>query len=272
MGRNRYFYIFLGLTLLALNSCTVKKRSYQKGYYVDWAFTKNHKKEAVNIPERKTEIKPETVIIQKENDPSEISVASISKINSEQLVAEKRIAINSKDTCGDVITLKNAEEIRAKVFEITDELIKYKRCDNFDGPIYTVGKEKVSHITYANGYKEIIEPPARKFQPVKNEDEKEFPSELVLACVLPLVASIIGICVSIHLANKSKKKILAHPNRYKGLALAKFVLFFDYSVIAVAIAFIILLFNLEFMGLIGIVLLAWLIALIIAAIYYHRNN
>ena len=72
MSRNHFFYIFLSLTLLLSNSCTVKKRSYQKGYYIDWAFTKHHKKETNIRPINKTEVNPETVIVQKQNDASEI--------------------------------------------------------------------------------------------------------------------------------------------------------------------------------------------------------
>jgi hypothetical protein len=271
MSRNSYFYIFLGLCLLALNSCTVKKRSYQKGYYIDWAFSKHHKKETNVHPLTKTEVKHETVIAQKQNDPVEISVANINKITGGELRTQKRIAISPKDTCGDVITLKNADEIRAKVLEVTDDVIKYKRCDNIDGPNYTIGKEKVERITYANGYKENIEPPARKFQPVQDNQEKEFPSELILACVLPFVLSIIGVILSIHFANKSKKKILNSPNRYKGMALAKYILFFNYSIIAVMFVLIFAFFAQSYQ-IVAIALLAWLVANIAAIIYYSNNK
>ncbi|MBK7818679.1 MAG: hypothetical protein IPJ60_14880 [Sphingobacteriaceae bacterium] len=271
MSRNSCFYIFLGLTLLTINSCTVKKRNYQKGYYVDWAFSSHHKKQTTDHPTSKTEIKPETVIVQKQNDVSQISVARINTISFEQINTGKRIAIAPKDTCGDVITLKNADEIRAKVLEITDEVIKYKRCDNIDGPNYTIGKEKVERITYANGYKENIEPPARKFQPVQDNQEKEFPSELIMACVFPLILSGIGVILSIHFANKSKKKILNSPNRYKGMALAKYILFFDYSVIALA-AVLIFAFFAQSLEIFAIALLVFLVANTVAAIYYSKNN
>ncbi|OFX71034.1 MAG: hypothetical protein A2X12_05725 [Bacteroidetes bacterium GWE2_29_8] len=51
----------------------------------------------------------------------------------------------------DFITTKNGEEIKAKVLEITQTEVKYKRFENIDGPIYTVNKSDLLIIKYANG-------------------------------------------------------------------------------------------------------------------------
>lgn len=54
----------------------------------------------------------------------------------------------------DHIVLKNASEISAKVLEISDSKINYKRWDNLDGPTYSIPTKQVSIIKYANGTSE----------------------------------------------------------------------------------------------------------------------
>ena len=56
----------------------------------------------------------------------------------------------------DVITLRNGNEIKAKVTEITPSEIKYKRFDNLDGPTVVILKADVFAINYANGTREVI--------------------------------------------------------------------------------------------------------------------
>ena len=56
----------------------------------------------------------------------------------------------------DIITQKDGTEIEAKVLEITDREIKYKKHSNVDGPTYTVVKEKVLFVKYVNGEKEMF--------------------------------------------------------------------------------------------------------------------
>jgi hypothetical protein len=56
----------------------------------------------------------------------------------------------------DVITLKNGNEIKAKVAEISDTEIKYKRFDNLDGPTIVIAKNEVFIIKYENGTREVI--------------------------------------------------------------------------------------------------------------------
>jgi len=51
----------------------------------------------------------------------------------------------------DVITLKNGDEIRAKVQEIGICEVKYKKFDNQNGPLYIVMKSEIFRIRYANG-------------------------------------------------------------------------------------------------------------------------
>ena len=56
----------------------------------------------------------------------------------------------------DVIMLRNGEEIKGKVLEINLTEVKYKRCDNPNGPIISLRKQDVFIIKYANGTKDVI--------------------------------------------------------------------------------------------------------------------
>lgn len=73
-------------------------------------------------------------------------------------LATKIETYNSTDC--DLIVLKNGDEIEAKVVEITTNKIKYNKCDNLNGPIYSLDKSQVFVIKYVNGTKEVISTPA----------------------------------------------------------------------------------------------------------------
>lgn len=56
----------------------------------------------------------------------------------------------------DVIILKNGDEIQSKVMEVSTDIIKYKKWDNQDGPIYSSNKLDVFMIKYQNGRKDVF--------------------------------------------------------------------------------------------------------------------
>jgi hypothetical protein len=56
----------------------------------------------------------------------------------------------------DNITLKNGDEIKSKVLEVTTTEVKYKKYDNLDGPIYTISKSDILFIKYENGQKDVF--------------------------------------------------------------------------------------------------------------------
>ena len=62
------------------------------------------------------------------------------------------ITLNAQD----IIVLRDATEIEAKILEITDTQIFYKRFDNPDGPIYKKNNSDVFYIKYANGTKDVF--------------------------------------------------------------------------------------------------------------------
>jgi hypothetical protein len=56
----------------------------------------------------------------------------------------------------DNIVFKNGDEINAKISEVGESNIKYRKFNNLDGPIYTKSKDEIFYIKYSNGEKEMF--------------------------------------------------------------------------------------------------------------------
>jgi hypothetical protein len=56
----------------------------------------------------------------------------------------------------DIITIKSGEDISAKILEIGQTEIKYKKFDNQTGPIYSILKSDVIIVRYENGTKDLF--------------------------------------------------------------------------------------------------------------------
>jgi len=72
----------------------------------------------------------------------------------------------------DVIVKRNGEEIRSKVIEIQEILIKYRQFDNLNGPIYTIGRSEVVMIRYQNGSVEYFDDPPSEPDGSQEDQEK----------------------------------------------------------------------------------------------------
>ena len=59
----------------------------------------------------------------------------------------------------DVLIMMDGSEITAKILEITPYEIKYKNCDNLDGPTFTKSLSTVFKIKYANGTSQVMNNP-----------------------------------------------------------------------------------------------------------------
>lgn len=66
------------------------------------------------------------------------------------------VVFATKSIAQDFIVLKNGDEIKSKVLEITQTELRYKKFDNIDGPTFTISKIDVFMIRYANGSKDVI--------------------------------------------------------------------------------------------------------------------
>ncbi len=57
----------------------------------------------------------------------------------------------------DLITKKSGEDIQAKILEVNDNDIKYKRWDNPEGPTFTLKKSEILLVRYENGANEVFD-------------------------------------------------------------------------------------------------------------------
>jgi hypothetical protein len=84
----------------------------------------------------------------------------------------------------DIITLKNGDEIRAKVQEIGLSDVKYKKYDNLAGPTYTLLKTEILLIKYENGEKDIFKDApiaSNELSPDKPQKKLQFKSSFLNA-------------------------------------------------------------------------------------------
>ncbi len=226
------FYILLS-SLIVLSACSVKKRTYRKGYYVDWALKSNKAKE--NSTQKIT--KKNTVVQKKEElqIPAEATneVASKSNALTNKIILPKKLLV-LKDTCGDIINLRKGDIVKAKVLEINETQIKYKRCDNLDGPLMVINKNDVYSIKYTNGNTDNF---IKTFQVNSNirtggsgssynrvnGDKIEHPlvQKTVLWTILILAISLFAIPFALVNASKAKRAILMEPNKYTGLEIVR---------------------------------------------------
>lgn len=70
------------------------------------------------------------------------------------IVIASFISVNSE--AQDIITKRNGDDIQAKVLQISDSEIKYKKFNFLDGPTYTEKKSEILIIRYENGSKDIF--------------------------------------------------------------------------------------------------------------------
>ncbi len=58
--------------------------------------------------------------------------------------------------CQDIITTTSGDDILAVVTEVLPNIVKYKKYDNLEGPLYTLKKSEIFMINYENGSKDIF--------------------------------------------------------------------------------------------------------------------
>lgn len=59
----------------------------------------------------------------------------------------------------DIIVKRTGDEIAARVEEVGTELVKYRRADNLQGPLFSILKSEVFMIRYANGTRDVFAAP-----------------------------------------------------------------------------------------------------------------
>ena len=79
--------------------------------------------------------------------------------------------------CQDIIVGKDGKTIKARVVEITQSEIKYKRYDNLNGPLISISKDGILIINYENGTKETFG---------RTEDQSVTPKAAVSSSTVPI--------------------------------------------------------------------------------------
>lgn len=148
----------LSMCLMLFVSCSVQKRKYQNGFYVDWHSKSSHPEKTASAAEKfsrkhKITVPQEYGIATGEDQ----TVTASAEKHAIPLRLKKQVAFAKldDDTC-DVLVYKDGSEIRVKVHEVGINEIKYKRCDALDGPMYISRKSELFMIKYANGTREVI--------------------------------------------------------------------------------------------------------------------
>jgi hypothetical protein len=135
----------LGLFLFA--SCSIEKRRYNSGFHVEW-LSSNGKKKSIETQKKRQfthYISPKvdsllsSFSLVKHVDSSLLFNSSHSALDFyKKEVKNNQVVILGKDSVKcDLMILKNGDELNVKVTEIGEDLVKYKLCNNLDGPIFT---------------------------------------------------------------------------------------------------------------------------------------
>lgn len=221
--------LLLLLPLIILFSCSVQKRKYQKGFYVSNNKAKSFKQKdnhVVVINSTKAEkLITKTTLLPLEETASLEASADIA-LSPIKVIKNTSLIYSNDEPC-DVITLKNGEDVKAKILEITPIEIKYKKCDLPDGPLYVVKKSDVFMIKYANGTKEVVKSETETVtsnanKPASNDKVKTTHESAILALVAGICGIFLGIgsIPAIILGDNAIKKIKAEPDRYDGQDMA----------------------------------------------------
>lgn len=143
-------HLIYSLALLFLVSCSVQKRHYRKGYYFDGLGAKSNssvKKQVQPLVNAAFEAPPAIAFVQNHGES-----------NVQTFVSKQRIPT---DSC-DVLVFRDGTEILSKITEISEQQVRYKRCDNLEGPTYVSDKSDLFMIKYGNGTREVMKAPAPK--------------------------------------------------------------------------------------------------------------
>ena len=256
------FKLLIALALINLfTSCTVQKRLYRNGYSVNWS--SNNKapklKGLINeIENSVSELKEDNSDLALTSNGIVLEEKSLVSLNDEKLILKEynKESIIDTSKC-DIILLTNGEEISVKIIEITPTDVKFKRCDNLEGPTKMINK-------YEDGSIPVSNEASSKLKSTKNasDDSGSAKASLVLGVlsnallfisvlvgvIFPLIflASLVGGILAIILGSSQLLKIREEPKVYGGKRKAKSGLFLGVLVIPLLyLSFLILMSSFE---------------------------
>lgn len=139
----------LVITTCMIQSCAVQKRHYRNGYDITFKTSKKNSAKKNDVSSL-CPIETPQALVQTNIQTNRALVASANQDLRNVVLATTQINNQNDESC-DVIYFRNNKVVSAKVVEINSTDIKYKRCDNLDGPLIVVDKNSVKSILYKNG-------------------------------------------------------------------------------------------------------------------------
>ena len=135
-----HFSIYLSaiLFLFCLVSCSIEKRTYQSGFYIQ---NLQHKSNSSNALQSTS---PESFKFVNEIGNSDFRVLSFRNDSDSYLAVS-----DSVQPCS-IIYTRDARELRVIITDINSSKISYKMCDNPLGPIYSVSATQVLTVKFHN--------------------------------------------------------------------------------------------------------------------------
>lgn len=109
--------------------------------------------------------------------------AWFSPLNSEQIRAiahEQKTYPISKDSCNDLIVLKDSTVIVSKIIEINEKMLKYKLCNTIHDSISSIERTQVHYVRYPNGNVEYF-----KNEPLFDHQEVKLKTDTIVKQKLP---------------------------------------------------------------------------------------
>lgn len=226
-------FLLITVSTLILQSCFVSNTTKLKGHKPIFGKMKAHENKIENPEQFNQEqiVKNET----KQESLSKLifentEITDLATTDNEIIDIPKQKNYLFDGGC-DKITFLNGNEEEVKLMEIGDDYVKYKQCDNLDGPTFTISKSKLFMIVYSNGNKEVIDHEELEERPKyqdqskskNNSPQSNYPAPEVNG--LAIASFVLGLLGFIPLAGLilgiiANKQITKEPNRYKGSGFA----------------------------------------------------
>lgn len=148
---NGFIWLLIVLVFI-FSSCSLQKRHYTNGFYVENNLSgkKTDKRYGEDtLPSVLKAAKP----LKGKRSSAVLSVQAPNKKTNAMYVNPP--SFKTIDGC-DTLILRDGTVILSYIKEIYPTEIKYKYCDEIDGPLRTINKADVKSIIYSNGLKEEI--------------------------------------------------------------------------------------------------------------------
>lgn len=138
----------------------------------------------------------------------------------------------------DTLVLRSGSVLLGKVEEIGQSEIKYKKCDNLNGPFISLAKSDVVQIKFMNGTREVITSDNPGVIPVyaSRSAQDTMPQKMEGLGLAGFIASLVGLFVAgiplgliaVIFGGLSLSKVNRYPARYRGrgIAIASIILGF----------------------------------------------